>query len=63
MLKNFSGDWKHILIGGALAALGAVVQFESGQDWPHLIGPTGALIVGGLLQIANEWLTNQAPKV
>ena len=46
------------IIIGLLFAIGAPgLQYLGAVDWSHFIGPTGALVIGGVVQIAMRFVT------
>ena len=63
MQINWKGvDWGHIALGLAWAIIGTTITFLSSENWSGMIGPSGAVVVAGALQIAKELYGNLAPK-
>ena len=50
-------DWKHLVLSGVMVLLPVEVHFLMGVDWTQL-APAYASTIVGVLQFANEILTN-----
>lgn len=55
------GDWKHYLIGAVMVVAPPLLNYLVGLPW-NRIDPTWATTIGGALQIANEYFTNNGAK-
>lgn len=54
MLKGY----KTILIGLLLAVGTPALDYLAGVNWAEMVGPTGAVIVSGVIMVAMRFLTN-----
>lgn len=50
-------DWKHIAIGAFAILVPVEVHYLAGLPWAE-IWPAGGATVAGILQIANEYFSN-----
>ncbi|MDE2102516.1 MAG: hypothetical protein KGL39_35040 [Patescibacteria group bacterium] len=49
--------YRTIFVGLLLAIGPAALQYLGGVDWNSLIGPSGAFVVAGMIQIALRFIT------
>lgn len=53
--------YRTILVGLLIAIAPAGLNYLSGIDWTHLIGPNAALVIAGAITVGMRLVTNTPP--
>jgi len=56
MLSSLTG-FRTIITGALVAIVPAALQYVAGVDWTHVVSPTWAMIIAGVVQIGMRLIT------